>query len=332
LVLFQVLVEKTDKNGGDGYKFGDMYCVTSFEPLVQVDAFDSDYVDQSKSPPGTWESGDSLGNYIKKSSNLGERNTKKHCCKLCGMQFNYKANFKKHLKIHDDKYYLQCKYCNLSFKQSLTLRNHQADVHGTGKTYTCEDCESSFKSLNNLKSHKEVHHNTGETFSCDFCHMKFKRRYYLKRHISIHTNPDKKFTCDDCGLKCRSKADIAKHVLTHIGVVEKRFFCQICNAGFSKQAHVVRHMRTHSVEKSFPCELCDKAYKDQYTLKTHHETVHLGITFTCEICGFQSDRYSVKKHLKRCVGQKKYICETCHKEYYLKKCYEQHISKCHVVK
>ncbi|XP_054277323.1 gastrula zinc finger protein XlCGF64.1-like isoform X3 [Macrosteles quadrilineatus] len=254
----------------------------------------------------------------------------KHSCRVCGLEFKYKANWLKHEKLHDDIYHFKCKHCDITFKQRMALKSHYMYVHATEKPYQCEFCERAFKTLNNLNVHKEVHHNfSGETFSCDFCPMEFKRRCYLRRHLRTHANPDKKYTCADCGLKCRSKTDIAKHVLTHLGVVEKHFFCEICGAGFSKRAHVTRHSYTHSVEKSFACQLCDKAYRDQYSLKIHNETVHLGIIYTCELCGFKSDRYAVKKHMKRCAeGQKKFTCNVCSKEYFLKKYFEQHVSKC----
>lgn len=36
------------------------------------------------------------------------------------------------------------------------------------------------------------------------------------------------------------------------------FKCHLCDAAFSKQVHVKRHMSTHSRKKSFICSTCSK--------------------------------------------------------------------------
>lgn len=64
-----------------------------------------------------------------------------------------------------------------------------------------------------------------------------------------------------------------KHELLHQGI--KPFSCKICNASFTQQSNLKKHIETHSninrtqLRKVFECQTCNKGYSTKTSLYKH---------------------------------------------------------------
>lgn len=50
--------------------------------------------------------------------------------------------------------------------------------------------------------------------------------------------------------------------------------CPLCNRGFSKPSHLLRHLKTHDSDRPFTCQNCKKAYTREDSLTRHLRKVH----------------------------------------------------------
>lgn len=65
---------------------------------------------------------------------------------------------------------------------------------------------------------------------------------------------------------------------------EKKFFCKICNQGFTRKHNMVSHELIHLSSKPHVCTVCDLSFRRIHDLK-RHEKLHLGEKpFHCEKC------------------------------------------------
>lgn len=78
-----------------------------------------------------------------------------------------------------------------------------------------------------------------------------------------------------------------------------RFYCDVCDTGFTRRYTFNRHKCKGRVEKHY-CQLCDKAYLSKYKLKDHILVKHEGQTVNCPDCGKRfSSRSSMEMHKKQ---------------------------------
>lgn len=67
-------------------------------------------------------------------------------------------------------------------------------------------------------------------------------------------------------------------------VAEKRFFCRICNQGFSRKHNMVSHELIHLSNRPHVCPVCDATFRRIHDLR-RHEKLHLGEKpFHCPYC------------------------------------------------
>ena len=141
--------------------------------------------------------------------------------------------------------------------------------------------------------------------------------------------------------------------------MEKPHKCKICSKAFSLEGNMRRHKMTHSEDRLFQCSECSRTFKNKENLKVHVKRIHLKIqsfkcqdcpsqfttnvelqslwkrihmviswSFTCNECEktFRLEE-AVKRHQHRVhVGNKKNICNICHKYFYSKMDLKKHES------
>ena len=107
-----------------------------------------------------------------------------------------------------------------------------------------------------------------------------------------------------------------------------RFYCDVCETGFTRRYTFNRHRCKGKVEKHF-CQLCDKAYLSKYKLKDHILVKHEGQTVSCPDCGKRfSSRSSMEMHKKQQhEGQFSIFCKVCGKGFNHTGHYYGHMNK-----
>lgn len=107
-----------------------------------------------------------------------------------------------------------------------------------------------------------------------------------------------------------------------------RFYCDVCDTGFTRRYTFNRHRCKGKVEKHY-CQLCDKAYLSKYKLKDHILVKHEGQTVSCPDCGKRfSSRSSMEMHKKQQhEGQFSIFCKICGKGFNHTGHYYGHMNK-----
>ena len=211
---------------------------------------------------------------------------KKFYCEYCGMDFNKKSNYGKHLRIHTGEKPFKCDLCDAAFTSKSNMNIHKR-LHTGEKPFKCDLCEAAFVQKSHLIKHQTVH--TGDKlFKCELCSITFTDNRSLCVHKTIHHGESmpnqirfhrprkmdevfKPFRCDICDAAFLQETRLATHMRCHTG--EKPFKCDVCSATFSKKGSLTIHQRIHTGEKPFKCKFCNAAFSQKGSL-TIHSRIH----------------------------------------------------------
>ncbi|XP_077416790.1 uncharacterized protein LOC144048545 isoform X3 [Vanacampus margaritifer] len=118
----------------------------------------------------------------------------------------------------------------------------------------------------------------------------------------------------DKQLKCSKEKTIFGKKKT--SQLRKRFSCAFCGAHFTKNQHMLRHMRVHTGEKPFRCSVCGKMFSRKENVHTHM-TTHTGEKpVGCLLCGKRfSHKSYLRVHMRTHTGEKPFSCSICGKRY-----------------
>uniref|UniRef100_A0A1I7TKU2 Zinc finger protein n=1 Tax=Caenorhabditis tropicalis TaxID=1561998 RepID=A0A1I7TKU2_9PELO len=121
--------------------------------------------------------------------------------------------------------------CNFSNSHEETMKTRR---------YNCDQCSRTFKFQSKLQEHLRTHLGV-RPFPCPYCSREFSQKGALKTHMRLHTG-ERPFYCQwDCGKQFASSSARRHHEKTHSG--ERPYVCSACGKGFTKNSHVVRHLK-----------------------------------------------------------------------------------------
>lgn len=140
----------------------------------------------------------------------------------------------------------QCYLCSKSYTTKQMLKLHINSIHMLLRPFKCQICLRSFADKYTLTTHARIH--SGERpYSCPFCSKTFVQHSALTKHKRVHTK-EKPYQCGICLKSFSDRSSLIPHRKIHTGelIWNRSFKCEICNAGFIKNSHLVRHNKTKS--------------------------------------------------------------------------------------
>ncbi|GAA56542.1 zinc finger protein 62 [Clonorchis sinensis] len=173
-------------------------------------------------------------------------------CTICGKNFLYPSNLKRHISAHD-----------------------------VSVSFMCEICGSIFRHHSNLNRHKTICHASQSQertkLLCDECGRESRDAYDLNRHMRRHS-VENSCVCPTCSQMFPNRAALHKHkLLEHDKVpMDKvaKHECAVCKKWF-EYTHVLKsHSVVHTKQRPFVCILCAKAYSHPSALRQHHLKKH----------------------------------------------------------
>ncbi|XP_048097830.1 zinc finger protein 436-like isoform X3 [Alosa alosa] len=237
--------------------------------------------------------------------------SKKHSCSVCGRNFHFRSQLRKHHYGHTGKRPHYCSLCGRGFTSLSDLKAHQR-IHTGERPYSCPQCGKSFGQRAHLKVHQHIH-TEERPFLCTDCGKKFTCKGSLKIHQRTHTG-ERPFLCTDCGKKFTRKGNLKIHQRTHTG--ERPYHCDQCGKSFYAGDKLIIHQRIHTGERPFQCTDCVKKFTCKGDLRKHLR-IHTGERpFCCNQCGKSfTQGCHLKKHQRIHTGERPFCCNQCGKSF-----------------
>uniref|UniRef100_A0A336LH41 CSON009975 protein n=1 Tax=Culicoides sonorensis TaxID=179676 RepID=A0A336LH41_CULSO len=221
----------------------------------------------------------------------------RHCCNVCGEQFEEALDLLAHAEIHARSYQsLKCLLCGDQFPEESAIKFHIMEIHRHEMTEnTCRLCGKLCKDGRTLMRHSWDHVANDGSFSCARCAKSFHNKARLKRHMATHKN--KTVMCDTCGEELQDGRSLMNH--KHLHTKSNQFHCSECGKTFGSRSSQQIHMRIHTGEKPYGCRYCWKAFADGGTLRKH-ERIHTGEKpYACPVCPRAfNQRVVLREHIR----------------------------------
>lgn len=193
------------------------------------------------------------------------------------------------LLIHKDKHFpddslLRCQECMKSYATVAGLERHQLR-HKI--RFICSHCGKSFKETKTLRWHEATHLKPLEerrNHHCSFpdCGMKFITKQACQNHIAMKHHKIINFYCSEAG--CGKEFYTRKHLYEHLRVhSERKFFCDQCNFKAKTKSALNTHRDIHQVGESYTCDICNAAFSAFRRLKQHMSELEIAGKCSCDL-------------------------------------------------
>lgn len=206
-------------------------------------------------------------------------------CKFCGVAFEWKSNFYRHLKTHTNEGRYKCEICFANFSRleykKIHLRSHTGE-----KPFKCDICLFAFNDPSAFRRHKKLRHKEERPYKCGICDAAFKLNIDFESHLLTHTN-EMSYQCDVCLATFEHISSLNRHLQTHTqegsfkcptsaAVNLKKYLVRVhTNERRSVQRHLHHFQRIHNKDNPHKCLKCDESFGDAKRLSNHEERVHI---------------------------------------------------------
>lgn len=145
-----------------------------------------------------------------------------------------------------------CGICGQNQESRKALNRHLSKEHSIEqpKNFSCqvENCGKSFSMRDTLIKHTKTIHQ-GTRFACNRCPTILSTRMSLRRHIESCHLKLKSYQCDSCEATYTEQKSLKNHMLkVHLGILEKKVPCGLCDLMFPNLWSLRRHQLTHTGE------------------------------------------------------------------------------------
>ncbi|KAF4522991.1 hypothetical protein B566_EDAN009583 [Ephemera danica] len=182
-----------------------------------------------------------------------------------------------------------------------------------GEKFVCAECKKVFKEFSRYARHCYGVHKMKK---CKNCYKFFDTKEQLVEHkVEEHGIP-----CDCCGAKFVNINAQLSH-LRRVHPEYKSCTCEVCGKSFNSKYGLAVHYECHQEDRPFLCDTCGKSFKSKRKLKIHKCISSLNEALradnVCPECGkVYTLRSSLKRHLMRHRGERRYQCEICSKSFF----------------
>lgn len=163
---------------------------------------------------------------------------------------------------------------------------------------TCKVCSGDFPTIRDMLDHMKKFH---PSVKCE--------KIPGPRLFNMPNRKCKgKHRCKLCSDAFRTRDGLIAHSKSaHPGVA---FVCQSCKIIFLSEAELESHKEMHITGKKYECDICHKRFRHSQTVKGHR-TTHFG-PYPCPTCGKTFNILaSLKLHMARHAGIKRFACSLC---------------------
>lgn len=290
-------------------------------------------------------------------------------CEFCSLIFGNETVAVDHChRDHDDdldligsrtlSFALCCEFCEDAYYDHLKLVEHKQKHHSDSKPFKCEFCMAKYDTYSKLKTHRNSHASqivdfpVQRHYMCDRTNCWKKYRHWsdlLNHRKTVHLINPSIFKCTDCEKTFYQSWKYDYHKKTQHG---QSYTCDECNTLFNSiilyKSHVKKHHsnantsttttsaapETKTVRKKpqaatdidqylriendqMFCTECEKTMTTRNAARTHIEMVHLKIRkFTCEMC---DKEFYLKKdfndHTRIHTAETPFPCTMCDKRF-----------------
>lgn len=261
-------------------------------------------------------------------------------CDRCGFILDTKLRLISHLNSHARGKKHQCRNCDRTFCNIVSLKKHCAMAHRDQnpfkeKRFQCDQCPKRYLTEFLLGQHKLSHQNL-KNEKCEFCSFATNAPYDLKNHIKRIHQASKDYVCPekDCGKAFKRRCDMENHRKSVHSTVKVYVKCPTCDVIVLEkglQSHMINRHSEKALERPHVCQICGKSERYEKNLKRHYEAVHepsdRGVTYQCPECPQMFyRRRELTAHSFEHFSGRVHQCDECGNKYKSKKELTNHVS------